>query len=412
MKKNNGVFDVIYICIILNIIPIALLGLFKISNSLYTLLYAFFYFVQSFILIIRLNKFIKHINKRSFLIVLLFLFNNLFALLYSFISFGNVDYKEYLFIISSTLNILFFIVSMDRISVSNSELIHFLKKICFLGIISVIINLILNYNSILSLRFLSNSYAANLSSFFPNRNQFGLFMLIQIIGTSLLVSYKFEKKHILFIIIFTLNLLLTMSRNSILGLVVFAFMILYYKYFKYKVKMSKNKFLLFSLTFIFALFIIYKLLGNEKAFNMINTLFIRMDTLENGSGRFSVWQNGLRIGSEFDFLFGVGRYKALELNKTLFNNSLEYFHSMYIEKFASNGIVGLLLLIYLLKFVWNKVSVCINMGYKIILKSALVSFYVFSIFETTTRFSIGYADTTFLIFFFTIPILISSIKNE
>ena len=176
--------------------------------------------------------------------------------------------------------------------------------------------------------------------------------------------------------------------------------------------MSKNKFLLFSLTFIFALFVIYKLLGNEKAFNMINTLFIRMDTLENGSGRFSVWQNGLRIGSEFDFLFGVGRYKALELNKTLFNNSLEYFHSMYIEKFASNGIVGLRLLIYLLKFVWNKVSVCINMGYKIILKSALVSFYVFSIFETTTRFSIGYADTTFLIFFFTIPILISSIKNE
>lgn len=410
--KSSGLLNIIFICFVLNIIPIALLGVFKISNGLYTLLYALFYCIQSFLLFFKNWKHIRYIPKKNFLILVLFLLNNIMALIYSYFKFGAVDYNEYLFIISSTINILLFILSLEKVTVSNNELIVFLKKICFIGLFAAILNILLNYKSIINLRFINNSYSVSFSSFFPNRNQFGLFMLIEIIALSLLSAYNYKKKYFIYFVIFGLNLILTMSRNSILGLAVYISMCIYYKFLKYKIKMSRNKLLLFAGICIFTIYIGIKVAGSEKIIGMINTMFIRIDTLETGSGRFSVWKHGINIANKYNFLFGVGRYKALELNKLLFNDNLEYFHSLYIEKYATNGLIGLLILFYLIKYVWKKVSNCSNLKYKIILKSTLISFYVFSVFETTTRFSIGYADSVFLIFFFTIPILISNIKYE
>lgn len=55
--KSSGLLNIIFICFVLNIIPIALLGVFKISNGLYTLLYALFYCIQSFLLFLKLETY-------------------------------------------------------------------------------------------------------------------------------------------------------------------------------------------------------------------------------------------------------------------------------------------------------------------------------------------------------------------
>lgn len=412
MKIKFKILNIIYICIVLNLIPMALLGLLDISYSLYTILYAVVYIIQSGLLFLSLCVNLKIISKRHILLFLLSLINSSIALLFDIVRFGNLDYNEILFIISSSINILFLIIGTDKKEITLNELYDFLKKLCFIGIISVIVNFILNYKSIFKLSAITNSYNANFSSFFPNRNQFGLFMLLMIISLSLLMNIKFKKKHILYFILFSINLVLSMSRNSILGFGVFCLMFFYYKYIKEKRKITKSKFLLYLLGMFLILIFIYICINISELYKIINTLFLRTDTIESGSGRFDVWKNGMYIALHNNPLFGVGRYKGLELNKLLFNSNLEYFHSMYVEKFVTHGVIGIFILMLLLKFVWNKVNNILDYGmFKIILKSSLVSFWVISIFETTTRFSIGYADFMFLVFFFTIPILISNVKK-
>lgn len=413
MMKKNNILGKIFICIILNLIPIALLGLFQISNRIYTILYAIIYIIQSILLFSSLNRNICKISKNFLLLILIVFFNCCMTIFYDVLKFGTIDNNEFLFIISLVFNILIFIVGVNNQEITKEEICKFLKKMCILGIISVIINVMLNYKSMLNILIITNSYNANFSSFFPNRNQFGLFMLIMIISLSLLINMKYEKKYILYFIIFILNLILSMSRNSILGLVVFFIMFFYYKYIKERKKITANKLFLYYLGIIVIIILIFIFFNNTKVYKIINNLFIRADSLENGSGRFDVWKNGILIFLQYNPLFGVGRYKALELNKILYGSNLEYFHSLYIEKIAEHGIVGFISLIYLLRFTWKKVtSSNINENLKIVLKSAIVSFCFFSIFETTTRFSIGYADTMYLIFFFTIPILISNLKSD
>lgn len=70
-----------------------------------------------------------------------------------------------------------------------------------LGIIASLINILFNYKIIMKLSTLTNSYNANLSSFFPNRNQFGTFMLMMIISISLLLHFK-EKGNIIYIALY------------------------------------------------------------------------------------------------------------------------------------------------------------------------------------------------------------------
>ena len=338
--------------------------------------------------------------------------NSIIALSYTIIKFGNFDYNEILFIISSTLNIFLLILGCDKKEVTTKEIIAFFKKMCLLGIISVIINIAINYKSILQLSTANDSYSMKFSAFFPNRNQFGLFMLMMIISISILMNIKFKKEYMLYLILFVANLILTMSRTSILGLVVFALMVFYYKYIKEQNKISGSKWVLYYLAALLIILSISIFLNNEYVNRLINTLFLRLENVKDGSGRFSVWKNGICIGLYNNPLFGVGRYQALELNKLLFDSSLTYFHSIYIEKFAMHGFMGLFILITLLKYVWRKVSKMQKIeNNKLILKSSLITFWIISMLETTTRFSIGYADSMFLIFFFTLPIIMSNAKE-
>lgn len=411
--KNKNILDKVFICIILNLIPIALLGMFKISDAVYTILYAVVYVIQSFLLFICLMDKLCYISKKFVILLLVIILNCSMTILYDVMVFNSFDYNELLFSISFLFNIVIFIIGMSKQETTREDAKTFFEKMCKLGLISAVINLILNYKKMLSLSTIVNSYDANFSSFFPNRNQFGLFMLIMVISISLLMRIKYKKRYVVYLIVFIVNLILSMSRNSIIGLVVFFAACFYYKYVKVEKKITINKLTLYFFGLIAIGIMVFIFINNDKVNAMINNLFIRVGSLESGSGRFAVWKNGISIFSKYNPIFGVGRYKAIELNQTLYGSKLEYFHSIYVEKLACHGIVGLLTLIYLLRFTWKKIMDSkIDVNVRSLLKSSLISFFVFSIFETTTRFSIGYADSIYLIYFFTIPILISNIKIE
>src|SRR5699024_3063333 len=105
-----------------------------------------------------------------------------------------------------------------------------LKVIVLLGIISCIYNIVINWSEMLKIFTITNSYQVRFQSFFDNRNQFGSFMFTSIFAQIMLFYLDKEKnKRKLFrflacLILFILNLLLTLSRGAILVSALFTFL--------------------------------------------------------------------------------------------------------------------------------------------------------------------------------------------
>lgn len=410
-----NILNALFFCIVLNIAPIALLGGLKISSGLYNLLYAVAYAIQILVLLITCKKVLYKINKKEALILVVAILNSILSILFSFLSFQYFNVNEYIFIASLALNVLFFLILIPKFDVTYEQLVVFIEKMIFIGVISVAVNLVLNFRMITNLSAITNSYSVNFSSFFPNRNQFGLFMLIISILNALLITIKNKKVNKVLQVVFIINLILSMSRNSILGLVIFYIV----RFISSKTSRGKDfrvrpkHIFILSLAVIFTSILLSIVLNNVIIQNKISELFIRADNLESGSGRFDTWGNGINIAFNHNIIFGVGRYLAIHLNHILYHNGLEYFHSLYVEKLATHGVIGLLWLLYVMSYVLLRVKKSeLKTGVKSIAIGSIISFWIFSIFETTTRFSIGYADSIFLIFFFTFPLVLSNLKKD
>ncbi len=408
-NKQKSVLNYLFFCIIINMIPPIMLAETSISGSVYTLINAVVYMLEVLIMLYAIKENISKVSSKKVVALILLVLLQVLTQIVNIYKGYPVIFEDIIHIISVTINIFTFIICMPYAKITNQELIEFMKKMVCLGVIACLYNLIKNITLILNITSLSSSYAANISAFFPNRNQFGIFLLTMILS-NLYVKQNDDRKRYKYIeILFIINLLLTMSRNSILGLITI-YVIRFYNEYLHKRKFSKIK-LLAVITIGLALVIgIVVVLTNEQYMAIVEKLFIRSDTLETGSGRTKLWQNAIEMTMENNWIIGLGRFNAIRLNSELYNSELE-FHSVYIETFAIYGAVGVILLV---AFIFKIIKKIIKSDIKIKnnLITTIVVFLVISIFETVTRFSIGYADMMGLIYFIALPLLISNIEIE
>lgn len=414
MEKNKkSILNYIFFIILINMIPSALLGMNFVSDRIYTILYALVYLIQ---LILMLHYFL--INKIKFssteLILLLIFFTlKILSFFYNLGKYYYLNPGEIIVIFSFVLNILFFIIGVKNIKVKKTEWLNFMKKMVLLGLFAMVVNFILNFKNINLLRNLHSSYELDFKSFFPNRNQYGMFLvIITICNEYLILNQPKNKKYKYMRLFILINLLLTFSRTSILGEVVF--------YISYIVKKIKNKnFRLNTYKFVLLVISLFIILGvitiiyrSDKIQDFLGTALLRVDSIKTGTGRFKLWSNGINIAINNNILFGIGRYQGIKLNNIMNIIEDRYFHSLYIETLVSFGIIGLISLILFLVKIYKDVSKYSDEKYSLITSSSIIAFIVISIFESTTRFSIGYADTMGLIFYFSIPIIMINFFKE
>lgn len=362
------------------------------------------------LLICKIQNKIK-LTYKEFVFMCIIIFIEILSNLLTILVFNNYNLNEILVIVSVSINIYFLIVCMRHYKIELKDLNTFFYKLAKIGVIACVFNLLLNYKQILNLNVLNNSYEAQFSSFFANRNTFGILMLICIISNQYLIEEKYNKKCIIYQLLFVINIILTMARTSIMGFILFYLLYLFLTYIEHHRKITKNNFFYILIAFTILIVCTFKVITTPELFNKIDTLFLRTNSVKSGTGRTDVWKNGLNICLQYNPLFGVGRYKALELNETVFNSDLPYFHSIYIETIATYGLCGLIVLIYGLKNIFKKLRKS-KFKYNLITISCMYSFLFISIFESTTRFSIGYADTVSLIYFFSISILIGNVCDK
>lgn len=407
---NYSVLDLMFIIIVSNILPVAMLGLLDISQTIYTILVALVYIIQSVLCLVYCYRQLSKITKTDYLILGVAIVNCMLSIGYSFYKLDYFNLKEVLFSISMIYNILIFILLVSKFSITKKDINQFLQRLVILGLFSVALNIILHFNDFSMIFVADNSYNLVFSSFFPNRNQFGIFMLIITISNTMLYKFNRENKYLVYGIIFIVNLFLSMSRTSMLGLFVFLVVFIFNEY----IKGNKIKFYIDKKTVIILFFGIISLiilLLSTDFLSVINKMFIRTETIKSGSGRFDLWNDAFSIVMNNNLFVSVGRFTAINLNQLLFNSDLNQFHSIYIEKFVTHGLVGLIWLIVLL-FMMLKSIIKLPDCLKSVLLASFISFLFISLFETTTRFSIGYADAMSTIFFFSFPLICSNCSDD
>ena len=401
--KKINIMKYLFICIIINLIPIIMLGVFQVSQSLYSKMVYAIFCIQTIIMIFAIKQKVFSISNKQIYLLLLFIIIQIGSQAVMYLIDKHIEMLDIINILCVALNFFIFVICVPKLEVKNQDIMKFMKRMVALGVIACIYNIIINGLDMIHLINLDSSYSASFSSFFSNRNQFGIFVLICIISNLYLKNAN-KKRYLIINLLFVINLVLTMSRTSIMGLVLI-YVIKYYLDLKNK-KIGKKQIFNFIIILLLITLVVVYLCISTGFVEVFVRLFIRKETLETASGRTTIWKNGLNIVLDRNILTGVGRFKAIEINQREYDSTLNQFHNMYIEIFVSFGISGLIIFLTFLIAVLKSIKRS-NCDYKNILVATVVCFWILGFFESFCKFSAGYVDTICTIYLFAIPLLLS-----
>ena len=411
---NNYNSIMIFACIFVSLIPTAL---YKniINGTTYTILNAISFVIQLTIgihLIIKnkvdfkgiIKKYIKYIG---IVIGILFI-----SQLINLVKGINIKFNDIVNIGAMTVNVTLFILMIGKIKLEEKEFIMCMKLILSLALIACVYNLFIIVESIPQLLDYKNGYNIILSSFFPNRNQFGLFLVIAILSNMFIMCKDKSAKYKGSLVILFLNLILTMSRTAILAgfIAMFTVVLLDERINKF-IKNNVKKCIIIVTTLIILITLFFMI--NSEFAKIIDDLFIRSETISSGSGRTDIWNSSIKIVTENNMLSGVGRFAALELLKLEIPKGFAQFHNVAIEMYAIGGLLGVALYVFLIYKIYEKIKNSqLDRKYKQCYIAVLLAYIIASTFESILRFSIGYVDTIALIYYIVIPLMFSNANKE
>lgn len=412
ISKSNKNYNVtmLFICIIIALIP-TMFYKYLVEVNMYTVLNGIAFLIQIIIGIhlIIVNKIdykniIKKYGKYIVIGVVILILSQGINLIRGL----GVKFNDLVNIGAITCNISIFVILIGKIKIEEDSFIKFMKLILTLAMIACAYNLIVIIENIPNILNATNSYSVSLSSFFPNRNQFGLFLVIAILANMFILDKEKDKRYKISIIILIINLILSMSRTTILaaGIAIIVKIFMNGQVIQYIKNNMKKCIIILGVLMIIPLIIITI---NKDILNTIDDLFIRSETILSGSGRTNIWENVIKIITENNFISGVGRFEAIELLSLEIPRSYSQFHNVIIEMYATGGIIGISAYIFLLYKVFTKIrNSNIYNKYKYTYLSTFIVYLVVSTFEGMSRFSIGYVDTIAMIFYFVIPLMFSN----
>ena len=399
-KKNNDISLYLSIIVILNIIPIGVMNLLtKKSIALPQSIILIIFVIQTGLLFSYFIRTKIVVNKNYFILFILYITITLIYCMIQYIN-NSMEIQDIYNLITKFITVSTLIIFIEQLSIDEEKLIKFLKIILIIAIVACVYNMIYYSTEILSIAKLSSSYDVNIKSFFSNRNQFAQFLFVAIVADSMLMETDKSWKYKIYFIFILLNMIFTMSRTALMITAIFLII-------NFIIKQNTKKNLVKSILLLIILLCISLLLYNKYS-NIINSLFIRSDNIENASGRTGIWETGIDIVLNNNIIMGVGRFTGI---KILNNRGYDFtqFHSIYIEALVNGGILELLLLILVLGILMKRLLKSnMPIGYKKKWIVTIICFGILGIFESINRFSIGYVDTMYTVFFITIPLLFTN----
>lgn len=415
MKNDKNILDYLFLCIIINLIPVGLLSVFRISDKLYTITTLIAYIAQSALILWIAKDKIKTTTPKMIAILCVICLLQVITQIINYVNFGGVQIKDFANMIAVITNIYLFFFLCTQYQITREQFLKFMEQMILLGLIACVFNILFNFGSIIKIFNIETAYSVDIKSFFANRNQFGIFLLIMILSNLYIITNKRDKKYKFLQVFFSLNLLLTMSRNAMVGLfIIYGIRFILMLKEKSKNLDKKQVKLLIITTMLWVIVFVLVITTIPEIWKIVDKYIIRSYTITGESGRIKVWKNGIDI-LKYNPLTGVGRFQAADLNQRMYDSILNQFHSIYVETIVGYGIIGLLALIYFFYYLIKNIkSSSTNQKDKEILLMSIGLFLFISCFESLCRFAIGYVDTITMIYFMVLPFIYSNqrLKKE
>lgn len=361
-------------------------------------------YMLAFILaVLRLPIAFLRIKIDSSIIILLLGLNFILTILFNEANLFETNLFDFVNFIAKINGVYLFYILIGNVEFSELALKRYAKLMMILAIVACIYNIVFNFSTIVSGVAGISSYAIQFRSFFFNRNQFGMFLVVCIFLLEFVFSSNEKWMKYIVLLVLLINLILSMSRGSIVSVMFFYFMQYALKH-DFKQCVFKSVKVLAVVSIIFVIVVCY--LPGLK--NFFQNMVIRSDT--GLSGRDSVWQMGLDVAS-LNIINGVGTFTGIDIAKNL-GFKLGQFHSLYIDTLVSGGIVELIIIIFVYFKAYQVCSRCPNRDIGRTFRAFLLAVLLMGINESVSFFSIGYVDMFFTINCIALPFLISNIENR
>lgn len=242
-------------------------------------------------------------------------------------------------------------------------------------------------------------------SFFAHRNQFAIFLYISIISNIFLIIRYSQKRYIIPLIVFGVNLVLTISRTGMLCTAIFIFLF-FVTTPKIKIRYKLLTLMICAILCGISVKKVYEQYPDIA--QKIENVFIRTQSIKDFTGRSNIWKIGIDLVNKDNktMAFGVGRFVGVKALDVIKYNNITQFHSFYVDILVTGGLMELFYLISIYIVIIVKVLKSqMDKTFKTIYISAFISYAIYCLFESLGRFSIGCADTVCLVMFISIPLL-------
>lgn len=307
-----------------------------------------------------------------------FRMNNIESLMYNANAFSLV-----------ALVYIFFVSKNDTFS--HGDIRNALLVVVGFATLSSLINIFVNYETIIDIRSLVRPYDARFTGVFLGRNQFGGFLFLSVVSYIFLHDiFNFHISKVILALI-GVNLILTFSRAPILATFVFLFIS------KYRVMKVKNLLVTFCI-----LTVLSSLYFSTSLGEIVDKFLIRKEI--GSAGRIERWCNLFCIVLDNPLiLLGISPAGFKEL---MLRNGFGFaqIDNAYLEILVSYGLIGSVLYVFLFVYsIYITMKKNISPKIKKDIVAFVVSFFIYNILEAMVLFEAGLIQWVATLLFVVVP---------
>lgn len=238
----------------------------------------------------------------------------------------------------------------DKYEITKKQLITFCNWVIAITMYAAVYAIIFCWDQFASAFLITNAYNNELSSFFLSSHEYGMYLACAMISCGLCLKYDDQitpvKKmvYIAALVILALNLVLTFSRTSMAGLVVFLLVFIFVG------KGSLKRWVLAGLVLVGL-----TILLSPKLSSFVYDIVLKRNNLAGRDGLFAAGIRYYQSGTFWEQIFGYG----IQDTRKYFEYYLRHgsVHNAYLQILLYFGAVGLLyLLAFLLSQFWMSVK--------------------------------------------------------
>lgn len=210
-----------------------------------------------------------------------------------------------------------------------TDMIWFVNAFIILMLYAVGFNLVKNPSAVLGAFSNTNVYSNMMSSFFDNKQTFGMFLFMAFIVSIWGFVLKNQKRYIGAAIIFFVNLFLCLSRTALFACLGFVFIIM--------VSIRKSNRRLFGILIFLIILVVLLIQFNPTLHQFIENVVL--DTNATMEARTNIWEDAFKAIHNIKFIWGYGEGNATAAIATVSHSANAHNGIVYV--LLTGGIVKL-----------------------------------------------------------------------